>query len=205
MRLFVGLDIPEEIRGRIGEYMDAHRQYAPGARWVALESLHVTLKFIGEFPEQRLEEMKRALSGVSSPPVEVTFRDVGFFTPRSPRVFWIGVHAGPELPVLAKAVEDATAALGVAREEREYSPHLTLARTGSGRPSGSPKDRTKPTMHALRAQVEGISLRNLPAHAKPVRTPEFGTMRATEFILYQSKTSPKGAQYTKLARFPLIS
>ena len=194
MRLFVGLDIPDEIRARIGEYMDAHRQYAAQVRWVALESLHVTLKFIGEFREERLPEMKQALSGVGGQPFELRFAEVGFFpSPRSPRVFWIGVHAGYELAALAKAVNDATARLGVAREAREYSPHLTLARAGSGRPQGSPRDRNKRKMHELAAQLEGRA------------APEFGTMRATEFILYQSKLSPKGAQYSKLARFFLIS
>lgn len=193
MRLFVGLDMPDEIRRRIGAYMDAQRRYAPEARWVPVESLHVTLKFIGEFPEQRLEELKKAFGLVGGQPFEITFKDAGFFTPRSPRVFWIGVHADYELPALAKAVEEAAAMLGVAREEREYSPHLTLARMGSGRPSGSPADRDKPKMIELKAQVEG----------RPA--PDFGTMRATEFILYQSKTLPQGAQYTKLARFPLTS
>ena len=193
MRLFVGLDIPDEIRARIGEYMEAQRRYAPEARWVRPESLHVTLKFIGEFPEERLEELKTALGWVGGQPFEVTFRDVGFFTPRSPRVFWVGVHSGYELGALAKSVDDTTAKLGVAREEREYSPHLTLARVGSGRPAGSPRDRNKPKMMGLKAQMEG----------RP--QPEFGTMRATEFILYRSKTLPSGAEYTKLARFPLIS
>jgi len=194
MRLFVGLDIPDEIRARIGEYMDAQRRYAPNVRWVSLESLHITLKFIGEFPEQRLEELKRALSAMGGQAFEVRFADVGFFpTARAPRVFWIGVHGDYELAALAKAVDDATASLGVEREERAFSPHLTLARSGSGRPQGSPRDRNKPKMFELAAQVEGRA------------APEFGTMRATEFILYQSKLSPKGAQYTKLARFSLIS
>jgi 2'-5' RNA ligase len=193
MRLFVGLPIPNEIRHRIGEYIDLQRHYAPRARWVSQESLHVTLKFIGQFPEQRLEQLKQALSSLSGQAFEVTFEDVGFFTPRSPRVFWIGVHGGHELAALAKAVDEETTALGVAREERNYSPHLTLARVGSGRPAGSRADRNKPTMHELKAQVEGR------------RAPVFGTMRATEFILYQSKTLPQGAQYTKLAYFPLNS
>jgi len=191
MRLFVALDIPEEIRSKITAYMNALRNFAPDARWVSPESLHVTLKFIGEFPEARLQELKKALASVGGQPFEISFRASGFFNPRSPRVFWIGIEAGYELKALAAAVETALVPLGIPREDRDFTPHLTLARMGSGRPQGSPRDRNKPKMYELKARVEGTP------------PPEFGTMTAREFFLYLSKLSPKGAQYTKLERFPL--
>lgn len=191
MRLFVGLDIDEPIRQRIVAYMDELRRVAPDVRWVAPASLHVTLKFIGEFSDQRVTDVNKALSGVGGQTFELFFKGCGFFTPRAPRVFWVGIEAGYELRALALAVEAALVPLGIAREEREFSPHLTLARTGSGRPQGSPADRHKPTMQELKARVS----------AKPA--PDFGTMLAREFFLYQSKLSPRGAQYTKLERFPL--
>lgn len=193
MRLFVGLDIPDAIRENLARYMEDLRRAAPGVRWVRPESLHLTLKFIGEFDEARLEELQRALAAVGGQPFDVSFGGVGFFTPRSPRVFWVGVDAGYELPALARAVDQAAVSLGVPAEEREFNPHLTLARSGSGRPQGSPKDRDKPKMYELRALVEGKE------------PPRFGTMTAREFCLYESKLSPGGAQYAKLARFRLES
>ncbi len=191
MRLFVGIDIPDDIRRGISGYVDRARAIAPAAKWVNPDSYHVTLKFIGEFPEQRLDELKSALANVHAPGFDIAFRDVGFFTPRRPLVFWLGVHADDRLSKLAAAVDDATSQLGIRREDREYSPHLTLARTGSGRPQGSPRDRNKPPMWQLRDAAPSLP------------KPDFGTMTAQAFFLYESKLSPKGAQYTKIARFGL--
>jgi 2'-5' RNA ligase len=171
--------------------MDELRRAVPNVKWVATESLHVTLKFVGEFPEPDLGEIKHVLSHVSGPPFQLSFRQAGFFTPRSPRVFWVGIEAGPELKALALAVDQALEPLGIAREERAFTPHLTLAREGSGRPQGARSDRNKPKMYELKAKVETM----------PV--PDFGTMLARQYFLYQSKLSPKGAQYTKLERFAL--
>ncbi|MDP9267637.1 MAG: RNA 2',3'-cyclic phosphodiesterase [Acidobacteriota bacterium] len=195
MRLFVALDIDDSIRQRLSAYIAGLKQLAPNARWVPPESLHVTLKFIGEFPEPRLDELKRALTNVGGHPFELTLPHVGFFTPRSPRVFWAGIEAGIEagyeLKALATSIDSATSQLGVPQEDRDFTPHLTLARTGSGRPQGARSDRHKPEMFELKVRVEAMS------------PPDFGTMTAREFFLYHSKTSPQGAVYTKLQRFPL--
>jgi len=191
MRLFVALDIDASIRGRIAQFMDGVRGFAPDARWVSAESLHVTLKFIGEWPAERLDELKRALMGIRGQPAEITFSGTGFFpTPKSARVFWIGIQAGPELASLAGAVDAATSALGVESEKRAFAPHLTLARTGSGRPQRVSSDRTNPSFRRLQEKLAAM-----PA-------PAFGTMSPREFFLYESKLSPKGAVYTKLASFP---
>jgi len=192
MRLFVALDIDSSIRGRIAQFMDGVRGFAPDARWVSVESLHITLKFIGEWPPEKLEDMKRALAGVRGQPAEITFSGTGFFpTPKSARVFWIGIQAGPELASLAEAVDAATSALGVESEKRAFAPHLTLARTGSGRPQRVSSDRTNPNFRRLQEKLAAM-----PA-------PAFGTMSPREFFFYESKLSPKGAVYTKLASFPL--
>jgi RNA 2',3'-cyclic 3'-phosphodiesterase len=190
MRLFVALDLDPSIRGRIAQFMDGVRGFAPDARWVSAESLHVTLKFIGEWPAERLDELKRALAGVRGQPAEITFSGTGFFpTQKSARVFWIGIEAGPELASLAGAVDAATSALGVESETRAFAPHLTLARTGSGRPQRVSSDRTSSSFRRLQEKLA----------AMPV--PAFGTMSPRESFLYESKLSPKGAVYTKLASF----
>ena len=192
MRLFVALDIDAEIRGRIAQFIDGVREFAPDARWVAAQSLHLTLKFIGEWPGEPLDELKRTLAGVRGQPAEITFSGTGFFpTPKSARVFWIGIQAGPELASLAVAVDTATSSLGIEKEQRAFTPHLTLARTGSGRPQRMSSDRANASFRRLREKLA----------AMPV--PAFGTMSAREFFLYESKLSPKGAVYTKLASFPL--
>src|ERR1700676_842469 len=195
MRIFVALDIDAAIRQRIQRFMEGVSGFAPDARWVRPESLHVTLKFIGEKPLDTVEEIKRALSGIRTEPIEITLRGYGFFpTAKAARVLWVGIESGPQLPSLAKAVDEATFGLGIPKEDHPFAPHLTLAR-GGGR-SGAPRWRKgdTPNKHFQRLQEK---LAALP-------TPDFGTMAAHEFFLYQSQLSQGGSRYTKIASFALM-
>ena len=192
MRLFVALDIDEEIRRKIDEFIKQVGGLAPDARWVSSESLHVTLKFIGEKPDALVDDIESALQSISEVPFRVSFRGCGFFpTPKSARVFWLGIDAESGLATLAKAIESTLAKLDIPEEKREFSPHLTLARAGGG--SGAPRwrrgDRPNRQFAALQSQLGEV--------------PEFGTMTAGEFFLYRSQLSPKGSRYSKIARFPL--
>ena len=194
MRLFVALDIEEDIRQRIASFVNDVRGLAPTVRWVQPESLHVTLKFIGERPGAIVPEIENALQAISAKSFQLSFHGSGFFpTEKSARVFWIGIDAGAALPELAAQIEKALVPLGVEPEQRAFSPHLTLARAGggSGAPGKQHGDKPNRRFSALQAKLAAI-----PA-------PEFGTMNATECFLYRSQLSGRGAQYTKVARFPL--
>jgi 2'-5' RNA ligase len=185
MRIFIALDIPGEIRARIIEFMERARSYAPEARWARPEGLHVTLKFVGEVSEAKAQEIKNALATVKSGPFDVKFSSAGFFpTPKSPRVFWIGVEGGQTIRTLAAAIDAATQEVGVAQEDRSYNPHLTLARAGPERGASS---LLRPLQHLLQSEA---SL-------------HLGTMTAREFFLYRSELQKGGARYTKLERFGL--
>ena len=184
MRLFVAIDLEEDIRQRLAGYMNGVRGFAPEARWVAPEALHVTLKFIGE--SEKLEEIKAALQKISGSPTQMSLSGTGFFpTPKAARVFWVGINAGEHLALLAAKIDDALAPLGVEREKRAYTPHLTLARGGD------------------RKKSRDAGFRKLQEKLERAEPPDFGTMTAREFFLYESKTAPSGAVYTKLARFAL--
>jgi 2'-5' RNA ligase len=194
MRLFIALDIDDGIRGRIQRFVGGVSGFASEARWVRPESMHVTLKFIGEKPAEAVEEIKRALSAVKAASFEIGFRGYGFFpTAKSARVFWVGIEADSQLANLATAVDQATAALGIPKEEHAYSPHLTLARGGgrSGAPGRQKDDRPNRGFQKVQEKLAA-----LPA-------PEFGTMTAREFFLYQSQLLRGGARYTKIERFGL--
>jgi len=105
---------------------------------------------------------------------------LGFYpNAHSPRNFWCGIEA-PGLAELAADIDSATAALGIARERRAFSPHLTLARV---------KERAE--LQPLREAIAALP------------TLEFGAFQAEGFFLYQSKLRPTGSVYTKLAEFPL--
>jgi len=192
MRIFIALDIDEGIRERIARFMEGVRGFAPEVRWVRSDSLHITLKFIGEKPEEWVEGIKTALSGIKSEAFELSFRGYGFFpTINSARVFWLGISAPAQLAGLASIIDEKVAALGISKENHVYSPHLTLARGGSGAPSWRKGD--KPNQNFQKLQEK---LRALP-------TPEFGTMTAREFFLYESQLLRGGARYTKIAGFAL--
>ena len=196
MRLFIALDIDDAIRERITRFVDGVRNFAPDARWVKPESLHVTLKFIGEQPEAALDRIRQAMTEVQLPAAEIRFHGYGFFpTVNAARVFWIGMESGPQLQALAAAIDDKMPSLGIPKEERAFSPHLTLARGAGGRSSGSPR-RRKDDGPNRTFQILQKKLAALPV-------PEFGTMTPREYFLYQSQLSPKGSTYAKLARFAL--
>jgi 2'-5' RNA ligase len=159
--------------------MERARSYAPEARWARVEGLHVTLKFVGQASDARVEQIKTALASIKAATFAVRFEGIGFFpNPKAARVFWAGVDGSNELPQLASAIDAALEKLGIERETKSYHPHLTLART-SARP-----------LRELQPLLAGTP-------------PQFGTMTAREFFLYQSQPQKGGSKYTKLERFRL--
>jgi RNA 2',3'-cyclic 3'-phosphodiesterase len=179
MRLFVALDIPAEVRERLAALVARLRSTAP-ARWTRVEGLHVTLKFVGESPPEKAEQIRNALSAVHPGKiVEMSFRGVGFFpNERRPRVFWAGIEANDALAVLAAEVDERLVPLGIPAESRPFHPHLTLARFDT--PDGA---------SALLRALE------------PLGAVEFGGARCSEFYLYRSRLLPGGAQYERLASY----
>jgi RNA 2',3'-cyclic 3'-phosphodiesterase len=200
MRLFVALDIEDSIRAKISRFLEGIREYAPEARWVRPESLHVTLMFIGEKPLEVVDQIKSALNTIHVDGFEINIRGYGFFpTTQAPRVFWIGIESDSPLSDLAAKVDEKLSMFEIPKpeitkkDERAYNPHLTLARGAGG--SGSPRWRKedRPNQNFQRLQEK---LATLPQ-------PEFGKIAAREFFLYQSQLSPRGSKYTKLATFAL--
>jgi 2'-5' RNA ligase len=183
MRLFVGIDLPSSVTASISDLI---RRLKPAAaiRWSPAENLHITTKFIGEWDRARLEELKRALAAVPCPaPFVIEVRGLGWFpNPHHPRVFWAAIHAGGALAELARATDETVAALGVPRETRPYSPHLTLARVN-----------------------EGVSLVALRQAVAALESADFGSFRVSEYHLYRSEPGLGGSVYTRLATFPLLS
>jgi 2'-5' RNA ligase len=189
MRLFVALDIDEAILQRLDDYVRTLQPRLPGVRFVRSNTYHVTLKFLGEVPNAAA--VRERLHEVHAASLQLSVSGVGFF-PNScaPRVFWAGIHA-PALPALAQAVDQSLAGLGFPLE-RDFHPHLTLARNGSGRP------------RPVRGERPPQAFAQLPAIVASSPPPEFGTMTARQFYLYESKLSPSGAEYSKIAAFELV-
>ncbi len=192
MRLFVALDLEEAIRERIALYLLGIQNFAPETRWVSPESLHVTLKFIGEKSDEDISRIQDALGAIQAAPISVAFRGYGFFpTVRAARVFWLGIEADAGLAKLAADVDTVLATLAIPREEHAFTPHLTLARSGSGAPRLGREQKSNARFQRLQEKLSTMPLA------------DFGTMTAHQFFLYQSKLSPSGSRYAKLASFRL--
>jgi 2'-5' RNA ligase len=180
MRLFAAVDIPEEVKMALESFLKPLR---PAAKlsWTRPENLHITTQFIGEWPEVRLDEVKRALAAIPfRGAFEIAVKGIGWFPDaRRPRVFWAGVDGGDALRTLARLTGQALAAIGVLIEDRPYSPHLTLARIRE------------------RVPLEGLH-RAIGAFPSGCGF-DFGAFRAANFCLYLSA----GGKYTRLAAFPL--
>jgi RNA 2',3'-cyclic 3'-phosphodiesterase len=187
VRLFTAIELGDATRAQAAAIISALRARveltAPRARvtWIAQERLHLTVRFIGEV-EGPLAE--RVISGLRAPltlpPFTIAFGPLGAFPAKgAPRAVWIGLaDGGDAVARVESAISDRLLALGIPKEDRPYSPHLTLARVRE--PAGL---RAAPLFESLAAG--------------PDRT------RVDAITLFQSKLSPKGPTYTVLERMPL--
>ena len=124
-RLFVAIDLPEPVRERVSRISCG----LPGARWVSPEQLHLTLRFIGEVDGALFLDIREHLAGVHQKDFFLQLEGVGFFPPRGkPRIIWVGLRKNEALLQLRNRVESHLVALGLAAENRKFSPHITLAR-----------------------------------------------------------------------------
>ncbi|MEJ2008355.1 MAG: RNA 2',3'-cyclic phosphodiesterase [Acidobacteriota bacterium] len=181
MRAFIAIELPEPIREALAREQARFRAVCPDARWTRPEGIHLTLKFLGQISDEQVDEVRKALGQLERfEKFTVQAKGFGFFpNAKRPRVFWVGLEAPSELARLAAQVESAMATIGFPPENRAFSPHLTLARFSVPRP--------QPKLQALLAEQGELTL---------------GTFEVSEFFLWESKLSPRGAEYRKVARFP---
>jgi RNA 2',3'-cyclic 3'-phosphodiesterase len=172
MRLFTGLSLPPHIIANL-EALVRKLSPQPQLRWTVRANLHITTKFIGEWPEDRIPELTSALEEMPrGGPIQIALEGLGCFS----HALIARVLPSPELGALAGKTESALGRLGVPVEKRAYNPHVTLARASGPRALGP-----------LRTKLENLALQPL------------GAFEAREFYLYESKRSV----YSKMAAFPL--
>jgi len=181
MRLFTGIDLPDHIKERLDLLISRLRTTAH-LKWSPAYNLHITTKFIGEWPHDRLPELVSKLSAMpAGERIDIDIRGLGWFpNPHNPRVFWAAVHASPSLANLARATDEACSTLGIAAEDRPFSPHLTLARMKQPEP-----------------------LQNLRKAVAELESADFGAFTPACYYLYLSKPGPSGTIYTPLHEFSL--
>ncbi len=135
MRLFAALPLAEEARREVAGLLGRLRERNLPVRWVGDEGLHLTLKFYGEVPGERLEVIQEAVrsAGEGAAPLPLRLADLGAFPGLSrPRVLWIGIEAPPALEILQDRLERRSEAIGFPPEGAPFRPHLTLGRVREG-------------------------------------------------------------------------
>jgi len=124
IRLFVGLEIPEPVRGLLGSLQTG----VPGARWVRPEQVHLTLRFIGEVDGAKANDIDDAMSAISAEPFALELAGVGEFGGNKPRALWVGIPANDRLTHLQRKIETGLQRVGLEAETRKFTPHVSLAR-----------------------------------------------------------------------------
>jgi 2'-5' RNA ligase len=176
IRLFVGLELPEDMRLRLSILCGG----VPGARWVGPERFHLTVRFIGEVDEGRFEDIDAALARIQSPAFDLMLEGVSTFGKESaPHTLWVGVQRNEALNTLHAKVDRALVTIGFEPEGRKYSPHVTLARL---------KDASPP-------RLAGFVTANALFRTGPARI--------ERFVLFSSFLSRSGAIYEPEARYSL--
>jgi RNA 2',3'-cyclic 3'-phosphodiesterase len=187
IRLFTALGLPDDLRTRLAALQGG----IDAARWVAPHNLHITLRFIGEVPEDRAHDIAAALDGIRTGAFTVTVAGAGRFGNDSrTRALWAGVERTDALVALHEKIDRALIGAGLPPEGRKYTPHVTLARFSAGQSSGRSRGRDPSA---------GCVLQWLEAQGGFFAVP----FQAREFILYESHLGRRGADYVPLASFPL--
>lgn len=188
MRLFIGIELDDRLRTAAVEIAESlKRALGRGvdARWIGSENLHITLCFLGEVEESRVESLIRVLdTPFGEAAFDLEINGAGVFPPTgAPRIVWLGVTSGGEaLRRVHAELTERLSPLGFEPERRPYSAHLTIARIKEVRRRGSYRE--------IRDAV-----RNQPAQA--------ARCRIESVTLFRSRLSPKGASYEAVLRIPL--
>lgn len=179
MRAFVALDLPEDV-------LDALQALQPGlpvGRAMGRDTMHLTLAFAGEHPQERIEELHDELSRLSAPPFGLQLKGLGSFGGDIPSILFAGVEAEKALEGLARQVRSALRRAGLPVPRDKFRPHVTLARF---RPRMGPSELE--LLNRFVAERAGFRA---------------GPFPVTSFALYESLLHPEGARHRELARYPL--
>lgn len=188
IRTFIAIDLPKQTLDSI-ERQTARLRKGLGddlVRWVSISNLHLTLKFIGNIAASHIEFLKQMLTQTaeSHPNFDVQIGGVGSFpSSKRPRVIWVGVHAPAEFASLQKNIETGVTRLGYEKEERPFSPHLTLCR--------------------VRPNIDATGIQKIRTELDHFQLGSIGSARIEAVHLYKSDLHSGGSVYTKLFSVPL--
>lgn len=175
VRLFTAIELPEDIKDRLLAVMGG----LPKIRWQTRDQLHLTLRFIGEVEPSLAEEIRLALAGVKFTPFTLSIRGIDLFGKnRAPRMLWADIEEKEPVRQLYRRISNRLAALGIAPEERKFTPHITLGRF---------------------KKSNGERLERYLSDNVGLAVPGF---EVDGFVLFRSYTGSEGAHYEKIQGYP---
>jgi RNA 2',3'-cyclic 3'-phosphodiesterase len=183
LRTFIALDFPPEIIQRIEEIIAYFRTQTPkdALKWVSTNNLHLTIKFLGEIPEEKLDQVKAILTDSlrNKSEFNIEIEGLGMYPNKhNPRVVWLGINADDTLINLHQILDSALQAVDIEREKRAFSPHLTIAR--------------------VRRQTKRNTIKEIGEILSQFKVDSLGKINVKEIVLYQSELTSKGPIYTPL-------
>jgi 2'-5' RNA ligase len=192
LRTFIAIDVPPAVLDTITRIQNRFKSLGLHASWVKPGNIHLTLKFLGDTDPDRIPGIQNKLTETLAPftPFRLSLNSAGVFPDtKHPRVLWVGLKDEEgTLETLQTAIEKALESVGFPREQRSFSPHLTLARIKSPWGIKSPKEKKE-----LKDELDAVNQEGIGSHPFDV----------SEIKLYESQLTPKGSIYTVLANFKL--
>ena len=188
LRAFIAIELPDQLQNTLEKQTARLRQTLGNdlIRWIPTKNIHLTLKFIGDIAASHVDFLKQLLTQTadSHPQFTLQIGGIGSFpNSKRPRVLWAGIHAPAELTSLQKSIEAGTTRLGYEKEEKTFSPHLTLGRVR--------QNLNETTLQKTRITLGTIQLGNIDS------------TRVDSIHLYKSELHTSGSVYTKLFSAPL--
>jgi 2'-5' RNA ligase len=179
LRSFIAIELPETVKSAFAELQGELKKTGADIRWVKPENIHLTLKFLGDIEEESTGSIIHVIKGTCSrfEPLTLEIRGVGVFpNAKSPRVIWAGVNCNTALAEIRNSIEEGLSSLGFDRDNRKFSPHLTLGRFRSSQ-----------------------GRRSLMDMAGQLTDRSYGIIHAGSIDLIKSELGPGGAKHTKIA------
>jgi len=183
LRSFIAIELPEAVISALSGFQQELKKGGADVRWTRPQGIHLTLKFLGNIADENTAGIIEATEGTCRkyPCFDLQIKGAGVFpNMKAPRVLWVGVSENTILEGLRKEVEDRMASLGFEKEDRKFSPHLTLGRFRSSYGKGP--------------LLEEIELN---------KDREFGFINVRTISFMKSELSPAGAKYTRIAEIAM--
>ena len=182
LRCFIAIEIPDAVKRAVAGTMDSLKKSGADVKWAVYENIHITLQFLGATDDSVIPQLKEALVKILSPypPFYITISQVGSFPGgRRPRVLWIGLEESETLINLQKDIANGMVKFGYPKEERGFTPHITIGRVKTNR-----------NLHELMNRLDEI------------RAVSFSGFAVEKIVLMKSELKPSGAKHYSLAEIP---